>query len=357
MNDLPEDSAKAAWPPGVTIAIPCYNAERWLRQAVESALAQDVPGGVEVLVWDDGSTDGSPEVARAFEPRVRFAAGPNRGGNYARNRLLENARGKWIQFLDADDYLQPHKVRAQLEEAREQEPDVIYSPVLEERWSEGRPLPPVGAPLDPRADLFSQWFSWELPQTGAALWRREALVRLGGWNEQMPCCQEHELYLRAIQNGLRFRYTPTPGAVYRIWSEQTVCRKDPVQVIHARNQLFDRMIEWMRTRGKWREEHRRVAGRICFEMARTWARHDIAAATSYFKKRRDEGLIAMEGPAAPAHYRQLSRLLGFRQTETLARWTRGRSSGSRSGSGSREAAPSSAGGASAGADTSYSNVK
>lgn len=357
MKKLFQDAANPPFGPDVTIAIPCYNAQQWLRVAVESALAQDLPGGGEVSVWDDGSDDGSAAVARALESVARIGFGPNRGGNHARNLLLESARGKWIQFLDADDYLQPHKIRVQLEQAGKQEPDVIYSPVLEERWSDGHPLPLLKAPLDAGQDLFCQWFSWELPQTGAALWRREALRDLGGWNEQMPCCQEHELYMRAIQHGLRFCYTSTPGAVYRIWSEQTVCRKDPVQVILTRNKLFDQMIEWMRKRGLWREEHRRVAGRVCFEMARTWARHDIDAASSYFNKRRDEGLITMEGPAAPGHYRHLSRMLGFRRTESVARWVRGRRSRRGAKAGARERAESSAGSASPGAGTSLSSTK
>src|SRR5476651_2089512 len=116
----------------VSIGIPCYNAERWIAGAVESALAQTW-GETEVLVVDDGSTDGSAEILRGFGDRIRVERVMNGGVNRARNLLLKGARGEWIQYLDADDYLRPEKVARQIEEAGA-EADVIYSPVLRENW-------------------------------------------------------------------------------------------------------------------------------------------------------------------------------------------------------------------------------
>ena len=73
----------------VSILIPCFNAEKWVAQAIESALAQTWPEK-EVIVVDDGSTDASLEIIRHFDGRVRWESGPNRGGNAARNRLLSS---------------------------------------------------------------------------------------------------------------------------------------------------------------------------------------------------------------------------------------------------------------------------
>src|SRR5262245_44085768 len=98
--------------PLVSILIPCYNAERWVGQAIESALAQTWPVK-EVIVVDDGSQDRSLSVIESFANRIRWQAGPNRGGNVARNELLELAQGTWLQFLDADDYLLPEKIAKQ----------------------------------------------------------------------------------------------------------------------------------------------------------------------------------------------------------------------------------------------------
>src|SRR5688572_3055345 len=98
----------------VSILIPCHNAARWISQAIESALAQSW-GWKEVVAVDDGSTDHSLEIIKSFGDRIRFETGPNRGGNAARNRLLELASGEWLQYLDADDYLLPDKVERQME--------------------------------------------------------------------------------------------------------------------------------------------------------------------------------------------------------------------------------------------------
>jgi hypothetical protein len=172
--------------------------------------------------------------------------------------------------------------------------------------------------LEPSADLFTQWLSWELPQTGAVLWRKSALEALGGWKEDQPCCQEHELYFRALKAGLRFLYTPSPLAVYRLWSEETVCRKDPSQTIRIRTKLLDDARAWLSERSRWTHKHQRVTSRACFEMARTLARDNLPAAKAYHAERRAAGLIRLEGPAAPLPYRIAYRLLGFAAAERLA---------------------------------------
>src|SRR5262249_38459273 len=122
----------------VSILIPCYNAQQWITQAIESALTQTW-SNKEIIVVDDGSTDCSLDVIRQFEGRIRWETGPNRGGNATRNRLLELACGEWIQYLDADDYLFPPKISQQMEFiASQTDLDVVFGPVTLEHWSERR---------------------------------------------------------------------------------------------------------------------------------------------------------------------------------------------------------------------------
>ncbi len=295
----------------VTIGIPCYNARRWIRQAIQSALNQR---GVEpeVIVVDDGSTDGTLETLQGLDKRVRVIEGSHQGANHARNLILENANSEWVQYLDADDYLEPGKISTQLHEA-DHTADVIYSPVLIETDGERET-----SQTSPDADIFTQWIRWHIPQTGGALWRRDSQRRVGGWREGQPCCQEHEMYLRALCGGLRFAYAPTAGAVYRIWSEETLCRKDPLLVTRTRTGLFDTLLAWLFANGKLTPEHRAVAAQACFEMARTWARYGLPEAALYHHERAAKGLIATTGPAAPLSYRIAYRLLGFARAERLA---------------------------------------
>src|SRR5262249_6980596 len=122
----------------VSILIPCFNAKPWVAQAIESALAQTWPEK-EVIVVDDGSTDESTDVIRTFSGHIRWETGPNHGGNPTRNRLLELARGEWLQYLDADDYLLPDKVSQQMEFlVAHPETDIVFGPVTLEHCVESK---------------------------------------------------------------------------------------------------------------------------------------------------------------------------------------------------------------------------
>jgi glycosyltransferase involved in cell wall biosynthesis len=307
----------------VSVLIPCFNAERWIGVAIASALEQ-THEHVEVIVVDDGSTDNSRTVIESFSNRITCEFNSNVGGNATRNRLLTLASGHWLQFLDADDYVLPEKISRQLASAceRNSDIDVIYSPVMSEVWRDSEVHEHSIGFVDNTASLEEQWIRWQVAQTGSVLWRREALVSIGGWNEEYPCCQDNEVTLRAIQNGLKFHYCPDVGAVYRIWSEETVCRKDPARVICYKTRLIDQMLAWLAEQGKVTPATEAAAGQAFFEMARTWAKYDLAKATEYQQIRRRKGWYRPAGPAAPLSYRLTHGLLGFQRAEQIAAWRR-----------------------------------
>ena len=301
-----------------TICIPCHNAANWIRQAVQSALdQQDVEP--EVIVVDDGSTDGSADIVREFGDRVTLIAGPQKGATHARNLAWKRGSGEWVQFLDADDFLEPAKISTQLRETDGgNDADVIYSPVWIETWTSSGSTR-ERSQTTPGEDIYTQWIAWRIPQTGGALWRRSALEAISGWKEDQPCCQEHELYLRALLAGQRFRFTPTAGAVYRIWSEETLCRKDPRLVARVRTALIDTLLAHLDSHKKLTAGHRAAAGQVFFEQARTWARFDLTEAAAYSAERKARGVFKVTGPAAPRSYRIFHGLLGFAGAEKLAR--------------------------------------
>lgn len=101
----------------VSILIPAYNAERWIAETISSATAQTWPA-TEIIVVDDGSTDGTLRVAKQFESKsVKVVTQPNGGASTARNAALRLAQGEYIQWLDADDLLAPDKIARQMERA------------------------------------------------------------------------------------------------------------------------------------------------------------------------------------------------------------------------------------------------
>jgi glycosyltransferase involved in cell wall biosynthesis len=110
--------------PFVTALIDTYNHERFIEQAIVSALEQDFPASDrEVIVVDDGSTDGTPEIVRKFEPRVRLLRKKNGGQASAFNLGIPECKGDVIAFLDGDDWWAASKLRA-VTEAFESAPDL-----------------------------------------------------------------------------------------------------------------------------------------------------------------------------------------------------------------------------------------
>lgn len=91
-----------------------FNGESFIARAIESVLNQSSPA-VEVIVVDDGSTDGTPEVVARFGPQVRYVRQSNQGVSVARNAGAEAARGDWLAFLDADDWYFPERLRMHTE--------------------------------------------------------------------------------------------------------------------------------------------------------------------------------------------------------------------------------------------------
>ena len=97
----------------VSAIIPTYNYARFLAAAVDSVLAQTLED-IEVVVVDDGSTDETESLMRGYDSRVRYVRQENSGVAVARNRGIEESRGQYVAFLDADDVWVPHKLERQL---------------------------------------------------------------------------------------------------------------------------------------------------------------------------------------------------------------------------------------------------
>jgi len=110
---------------GVSVIIPCFNAERWISKALQSAVIQ---GGdnIEIIVIDDGSTDASVKIIEKEFPRVNLVKTMHQGASRARNVGTALAKGEFIQYLDADDMLLPDKIKIQIGALNKSGADVAY---------------------------------------------------------------------------------------------------------------------------------------------------------------------------------------------------------------------------------------
>jgi glycosyltransferase involved in cell wall biosynthesis len=306
----------------VSILIPCYNAEQWIRQAIQSALNQTYPQK-EVIVVDDGSTDNSLEIIKSFGDSILWETGENRGGNIARNRLLELSSGEWLQYLDADDYLLPNKISKQIQFLEKNpDTDIIYSPSILEHHAQQeikQEILPIPQPHDPWI-LLARWY---LPQTGSPLWRKQAIIDVGGWKIDQPCCQEHELYLRLLIAEKRFQYYEQADSVYRQWSESSVCKKSKPETYRRRLEVTDKIEQHLAATKQLTQLRQNAINQARFECARIiWLTNPAWAKEIIKQIRNTDSYFIPSGDCAPEMYRIMYKFLGFELAEKLARLKR-----------------------------------
>jgi glycosyltransferase involved in cell wall biosynthesis len=179
--------------PDVSVIIPTHNRREWLRDAIASVFAQTYHN-FELVVVDDGSTDDTPEVVREF-PGVRYLHQENRGVSAARNHGVALSRGRLLAFLDSDDVWQPRKLETQVEFfANHPEAHICQT---EEVWlRNGVRVNPHNKHRKPSGDIFVQSLQLCLVSPSAVMLRRELFERVGGFDEQLPACEDYDLWLR-----------------------------------------------------------------------------------------------------------------------------------------------------------------
>jgi GT2 family glycosyltransferase len=204
----------------VSILIPAFNAGKWIRETILSALAQTW-ANKEIIVVDDGSTDQTLEIAKAFESdSVRVLTQDNRGAAATRNRSLGLASGDYIQWLDADDLLAPDKVAGQIKAAAEDRSDLILysSPhgVFYHRLRKARFFP-----NDLWQDLFpSDWLVMSMSKTlwmNPAVWlvSRRLAEKAGPWDERLSMDDDGEYFARIVAASEKVRFVRGSLSYYR----------------------------------------------------------------------------------------------------------------------------------------------
>ena len=180
--------------PLISIIIPTYNRWTFLLQAVESVFKQTF-SDYELIVIDDGSTDGTGEGLKPYENRLQYIYQENRGVSAARNTGLQAARGDWIAFLDSDDYWLPAKLETQVRFFAENPQALICQ--TEEIWiRHGRRVNPHKKHRKFSGDIFSPSLIRCIVSPSAVMIRREFLSQIGPFDESLPACEDYDLWLR-----------------------------------------------------------------------------------------------------------------------------------------------------------------
>jgi GT2 family glycosyltransferase len=206
--------------PLVSVVVPTYNHAAFLPDALRSVQAQTYDRW-ECIVVDDGSTDDTAGVVSALstdDPRVRYVHQDNQGLASARNTGLDLVSGSLIQMLDADDLIEPDKIRVQSARLAEQpETDIVYG----EAWYFQTPTPEIRLPspfnldwmprISGRGDaVIAQLLRNNIMPVSAPLVRRSVFERIGRFSVRLRAVEDWEFWLRCAIGGCHFEFLNAP---------------------------------------------------------------------------------------------------------------------------------------------------
>jgi hypothetical protein len=177
----------------VTVVIPTYNRREMVREAIHSVRHQRYRD-FELIVVDDGSTDGTGEAIRHL-PDVRYLWQNHQGVSAARNRGVREGRGELIAFLDSDDLWLPQKLETQVA-FMEDHPEVQICQTEEIWMRKGVRVNPRTKHRKPSGDIFARSLELCLVSPSAVIMRRRLFERVGGFDEALPACEDYDLWLR-----------------------------------------------------------------------------------------------------------------------------------------------------------------
>lgn len=206
----------------VTIIMPAYNASRFLREAIDSALGQTLSPD-EVIVVDDGSTDDTATIAENYGPPVRVFRRPNARQAASRNFGVTQAKSEWVAFHDADDIWERNKLELQLKElTRHPEADVCYTGhVLLMQEGETTRRGTESLPPDP-GKVREALYEGPALLIGCTMMRRATFLEFGGFNAKYRYTEDYEFFLRLLMAGIGFVACPEPLLLYRRHGTNTV---------------------------------------------------------------------------------------------------------------------------------------
>ena len=180
--------------PLVSVIIPTFNRGWIVREAIDSVLAQDYPN-FELIVVDDGSTDDTNAILRAYGDRLKVIEQSNSGVSAARNRGIEASGGELIAFLDSDDYWLPQKLSIQVAYFSQHPPADICQ--TEEIWiRNGVRVNPGKRHRKLSGDIFEPSLDLCLVSPSAVMMQSYVFDRFGLFDEQLPACEDYDLWLR-----------------------------------------------------------------------------------------------------------------------------------------------------------------
>jgi len=182
-------------PTKISVIIPTYNRQEFLAKAIDSVLGQTYTD-FELIVVDDGSTDDTARCVAGYGAQVCYIYQENRGPAAARNTGIRAAEGELIAFLDSDDRFAPEKLAVQ-QAAMAALPEYLISHTDEIWYRRDKLLNQKKKHFRPHGFIFGECLKLCVVGMSTVMVRREFFERIGYFDEELPCCEDYDLWLRA----------------------------------------------------------------------------------------------------------------------------------------------------------------
>lgn len=301
----------------VSVIIPCFNAEKWLKEAIDSCLQQTY-SNLEIIVIDDGSTDNSLEIIKSYDDKIIWRTYSHKGGNHARNRGFDLSQGEYIQYLDADDYILPEKIERQVKFLEETGADVVYGD-----WRHQQHLASGYSYLDKietsetQTDILTALLSNWWVALAALMYRRTAVENSGGWDENLGAAQDRDFFLSVVMNGAKVVYQPGCYAIYRRYGSVTVSTASKARWLKSHHRVLKKVEQKLSQNNQLSRMYCHALAKSYFELARESLFFDYEQYSMFL----EQTLVIF--PEFKAHskrifYRLIQDILGFRQAERIA---------------------------------------
>ena len=206
-------------PSSVSIVVPCKNAVSFIEESIRSVLLQGIPN-LQLIVIDGGSTDGTIDIIRRYEPWISdWISEPDRGQSNAINKGLARCRGSYFNWHNGDDILLPGSLAETLE-GFERYPDAMY--ICRPRkllYPDGRIENKTNHPTAGEYSLRNALLSGCPGSQPGGLMRLDEVKKVGGLQEDFYCCMDEELMMKLRLRGPGY-YLEKPGFIFRVHPDQ-----------------------------------------------------------------------------------------------------------------------------------------
>lgn len=205
--------------PLVSVIMPSYNCRRWISEALDSLLAQTY-SNLDIIVVDDGSTDDTATFLKEkYKDKLNYIYQPNAGLAHARNTGLKAAKGEFISFLDADDWILPNKIAHQVNYLNQHpECDIVYTNfwyAYDNKPDELIPGEKFGIKIND-GEIMPNLLQGNNFPIHAPLLRRKCVEAISGFTESLRSLEDFDFWLRLAAADFRFEYLDERPVVYRI---------------------------------------------------------------------------------------------------------------------------------------------